>query len=293
MKKNLFLVPLLAIALLSGCNNKKTPQSESVIESSESYSDSSSSSSSSSSESESSESSSSEDEGDEYYTGYYSSISKSLTGNSLLAALKKLINNSSVKVSYDWDRYEQADEDQSNKSNVILIYARNSVPKTAHVSGTTGWNREHTFPQSKMDVAQSKSDNHIIFASDNKVNGARGNLKMGVVNSGTTVNDYNGNSTTCKKSGSLFDPHNRARGIVARSTMYAAAMYGFDPEDNFESLETLLNWHTEYEVDSFDTKRNDVVYGNQKNRNPFVDHPEFGCKIWGDTNDATRAICGL
>ena len=79
MKKNLFLVPLLAIALLAGCDNKKTPQSESVIESSESFSDSSSNSSSSSSESESSESSSSE----EIITGEEASFTfKTGTGDS-------------------------------------------------------------------------------------------------------------------------------------------------------------------------------------------------------------------
>ncbi len=225
-------------------------------------------------------------------SNYYNSITDSMSGATLLSNLKSIINTSSVSVSYDWSRYEDADEDPNNSSNVILVYARNSVAKTAHVSGSTGWNREHTFPASKLSNTQAEKDNHIIFASDNKVNGARSNIKMGVVTGGTVVNDYNGNATTCRKTSSLFDPNNVARGIVARSTMYAAAMYEYDPEDNFESIATMLRWHLDYPVTSFDQGRNDKVYTNQHNRNPFVDHPEYACRIWGNTNSTTQSICG-
>ena len=222
---------------------------------------------------------------------YYASITDSMSGSTLQSALKSIINTNSVSVSYDWSRYEAADEDPNNSNNVILVYARTSVAKSAHVSGNTGWNREHTFPASKLSNSQAEKDNHIIFASDNKVNGARSNIKMGVVTGGTVVNDYNGNATTCRKTSSLFDPNNVARGIVARSTMYAAAMYDYDPEDNFESIATMLRWHLEYQPTSQDITRNNTVYSNQKNRNPFVDHPEYACRIWGNTNSTTQSIC--
>ena len=224
---------------------------------------------------------------------YYNSVTSDMSGTTLLNQLHTIVNSGTISVSYDWSRYEDADEDPNNSNNVILIYARNSVAKSAHVSGNTGWNREHTFPQSKMESSAAKSDNHIIFASDNKVNGKRGNLPMGVVDGGTVVQDYFGNNTTCRYDGSHFDPHNVARGIVARSTMYAAAMYSFDVEDNFESIATMLQWHLEYPVDSFDTGRNEKVYANQGNRNPFVDHPEYACRIWGSTNSTTKSICGI
>ena len=41
--------------------------------------------------------------------------------------------------------------------------------------------------------------------------------------------------------------------------------------------------------------RNEVIQNDsngQGNRNPFIDHPEYACKIWGDTNATTRQICG-
>ena len=228
----------------------------------------------------------------EQIDAYYSSIS-SQTGTSLLSALHTLINSSNVLTSYDWSRYEKADEDPFNSKNVIMIYARTSVKKTAHVSGTVGWNREHTFPQSKLSDEKAEHDNHIVYASDYAINSARSNYKLGVVSGGSTLTDSYGNPTTCKLQGGVFDPNSVARGIVARSTMYAAAMYGYDPADNFESLATMLKWNLENPVTNFDKSRNNKVHELQRNRNPFVDHPEYACKIWGGTNSSTKSACGM
>ena len=222
-------------------------------------------------------------------TEYYSPITNQ-DGDNLLSALHSIINTSDVSVSYAWSRYEAADEDPIDKYNVITIYARTSMSKSNHVSGTKGWNREHTFPKSKLPNEQSKEDNHIIFASDNQINEQRSSYKMGVLTTGSTLKDSNGNDTTCRL-GKVFDPNNEARGIVARSTMYAAAMYDCTPTDNFESIETLINWHLAYQVKQTDMDRNDIVYGNQHNRNPFVDHPEYACKIWGSTSPTTMNAC--
>ena len=226
---------------------------------------------------------------------YYESINDSMSGTSLLNALHSIIDTSDVAVDYSWSRFEAADQDPNNQYNVILIYARTSVPKTDAKTGGTSesqcWNREHTFPQSKMSNEKAKKDNHIIFASDYKVNLARSNIKMGIVDGGSVITDSYGRQTTCRVTRSLFDPCNRARGIVARSTMYAAAMYNYDPLDNFQSIETLLKWHLEYPVDLLDFNRNETVHKNQHNRNPFVDHPDYACRIWGGTNAATQSLC--
>jgi hypothetical protein len=45
-------------------------------------------------------------------------------------------------------------------------------------------------------------------------------------------------------------------------------------------LSTLLAWNKADPVDSFEIRRNNVIYNYQKNRNPFIDHPESAEKIW-------------
>lgn len=48
-------------------------------------------------------------------------------------------------------------------------------------------------------------------------------------------------------------------------------------------LSVLLQWHLDDPVDDFERLRNDVVFGYQGNRNPFVDHPEWVSCIQGIT----------
>ena len=90
----------------------------------------------------------------------------SQTGEALRTTLKGIIS-SGTSESYDWSRYE-ADEAEGQSSQVLQVYTRTTIAKSAHVSGQTGWNREHSYPQSKIG-SPATSDNHHIFASDNKV----------------------------------------------------------------------------------------------------------------------------
>jgi endonuclease I len=45
-------------------------------------------------------------------------------------------------------------------------------------------------------------------------------------------------------------------------------------------LQTLLLWHIQDPVDDFERNRNEVIFGYQGNRNPFIDHPELVSKIY-------------
>ena len=69
------------------------------------------------------------------------------------------------------------DRDPSNWDNVITIYTQRSDPASSS-GDTTGWNREHLWPQSYGVFADGPdtSDLHALRASDWNVNSARNNL---------------------------------------------------------------------------------------------------------------------
>jgi len=82
------------------------------------------------------------------------------------------------------------------------------------------------------------------------------------------------------------------KGDIARILFYMATMY-FDLSLNDDPasisayksmgiLSTLLEWNELDPVDDFEKNRNEVIYSYQKNRNPFIDYPEFANLIWGD-----------
>lgn len=56
-------------------------------------------------------------------------------------------------------------------------------------------------------------------------------------------------------------------------------------------LSTLLAWHAEDPVDDFERHRNDVVFGFQGNRNPFVDHPEWVAALFSIDGCEASAEC--
>ena len=65
----------------------------------------------------------------------------------------------------------------------------------------------------------------------------------------------------------------------------------FTTEPVHAKLDALLDWHISDPVDDFERNRNEVVCSYQGNRNPFIDHPEYIDKIWGDNE--TPEITGI
>jgi endonuclease I len=47
-------------------------------------------------------------------------------------------------------------------------------------------------------------------------------------------------------------------------------------------LSVLLQWHQQDPPDAFEKRRNELIYSSyQRNRNPFIDHPEWVTSIFG------------
>lgn len=265
--------------------------SESTTSSSTTTNSTSSSISSSSSNSSSSKPSSSSSFIDE--TNYYSGFNFNLTGVDMRKQVYELMNRThKVKTSYD--ELKQAIpqiEAVPGKANTIYIFytheeyyygSGNSMSFSGKV------NREHAWPNSRgAGKSGPGSDPYVIKPTWSADNSSRGNKAYSDPNEGgwaPEMDEYKGDS--------------------ARVIFYAAAHYG--PESGYNlkladntsfdnhtmgKLSTLLKWNIEHPVNDWELIRNDNGQKYLGNRNPFVDHPELACQIWGDTNEATRNVC--
>ncbi|AJT41730.1 endonuclease [Psychromicrobium lacuslunae] len=230
----------------------------------------------------------------DYDTTYYKdAVGK--TGTALRNSLHSIISVM-TKINYDtvWDALQDTDQDPANSNNVIELYTGKSVPKSQHGGGVDDWNREHVFAKSHGNFGTSTgpgTDVHHLRPTDVTVNSARGNKDFD--NGGQPVAEAPGNFTDSDS----WEPRNAVKGDIARMLMYMAIRY--DGSDGFADLELnestsngtnpfmgklsiLLKWSAQDPPDAFEKKRNDVIFTKwQKNRNPFIDHPEWATAIWG------------
>ncbi|NOU59346.1 hypothetical protein ELS83_05915, partial [Marinifilum sp. JC070] len=203
-----------------------------------------------------------------------------LTGSVLRAKIHDIIEAGSLQLSYSsvWDMCEDGDENPKNASQVWQMYIEEGIAKSAHVSGSTGWNREHTWAKSHGGFGTANgpgTDGHHLRATDAQENSNRGSRDFG--------NDSPG-----------YTPPKSARGDVARMIFYMATRWEMTVDDQCKSSESaarhgklshLLEWHEEDPVDPYEVRRNNVIFGYQKNRNPFVDHPELVQYIFGEAKN--------
>jgi len=206
---------------------------------------------------------------------YYESA-EGLSGSALLLELREIINQGFLNKTYGDARYilDETDADPTNSNNVILMYTGFSV--SGSWDGGVTWNREHVWPQSLLGV--SAETNSRNAASDLQ------NLKPAnpLINS-TRGNKYFGTTTA----GGAFALWEKDRGDIARILLYMVVMYSEYTlvESNpsvyqMAQLSLLLQWHVQDPVDAFEQNRNNVIYSYQKNRNPFIDYPQFVDLIW-------------
>ena len=230
------------------------------------------------------------------YTGYYASIQGVIDANlktTLTSTLRSILNASNLlptDVNYGNARtaIPQFDKDPNNSNNVILVYSQTSV--TGLWDGGVTWNREHVFPQSLMDVSTDNTsrhkgaDYHNLKPESPSVNSSRGNK-------------YFAEATTATS----YAPPSVVRGDIARILFYMVTMWpelslvdvvsGDPAVYTIGQLSLFVKWHLEDPVDAFEDNRNEVIYGLQGNRNPFVDHEELVCRIWGPSNVSTQGYC--
>ena len=211
-----------------------------------------------------------------------------------------------------WDILQLSDQDPENHDNMILVYTGRSQDKgyrdgTGNYSqyengnGTqnNSWNREHVWPKSHGfpdEDDNAYTDVHNLKPSDRSVNSSRGTKDF----------DYGGSqhseATDCLTDSDSWEPSDSVKGDIARILFYMVVRYdpGYDHNNNSFDLElvdyttpgnndpilgklsSLIQWHFDDPVDDFEINRNEVIFGFQQNRNPFIDHPNLVNFLWGE-----------
>ncbi len=159
------------------------------------------------------------------------------------------------------------------------------------------------------------TDTHMLYLSDTNYNSDRGNSPYSYCTQGagcseraTEVNNGNGGGTGVYPGNSnwvnsnAYETWSKRQGDVARAVMYMAIRYeggthtvtgqnepdleltdtvglivGTSASPAYMGLLTdLLLWHQADPPDAAEVARNEVIYSFQGNRNPFIDHPEWG-----------------
>jgi endonuclease I len=233
--------------------------------------------------------------------GYYASATG--TGATLKSQLHNIIDDHTV-VSYDDARFalQNTDKDPNNPSRILLVY--NRISNTAAWDQAKTWNREHTWPESRLGSGgKAVSDLFNLRASTTSVNGDRGNLHFG----GAFGQPF---GAVVDKGATVWYPGDADAGMIARQEFYMAVRY--DGSDSGTSdlelvssgsttqaarlgdLSRLIEWHYLAPPDAFERRRNQVIYDDyQHNRNPFTDRPEFAWSVFvNQTNDSSLTIQG-
>ena len=248
-------------------------------------------------------------------TGYYNGTDN-LSGAILKTKLSEIISAGALDNGYNglYNGYPTTDKDHyfENDNSVLDMYSENptgpdpynfqhGVKKCGNYSSEGDcYNREHVVPQSLFgSKAPMVSDINFIRPTDGKVNGMRSNYPFGMVSNpsftsknGTKV----GPSSSPGYTGSVCEPINEFKGDIARMIFYFVTRYesklstfssgGMLGNTTYPGLTTwerdvLLSWALQDPVSPTEIERNNASYVFQKNRNPYIDHPEWVNAIWG------------
>ena len=239
--------------------------------------------------------------------GYYDGVSGKKGADNILNALQTCISKDYNEISYKglephylktdfyadtlWDTY----------STCRFTYEMANIPQK---NVCDGWNKEHVCCQSWLGSGPMVSDMFNVYPTDARVNNLRSNYPYGVVGTNKGISgdpDHHAlgklGTSTANGVGTVYEPDDRYKGDFARTFFYMVARYrdkilnSGDGSTMFTSSPTnltayslafLLDWHRNDPVSQKEIDRNQAVYGEQNNRNPFIDYPELVEYIWGD-----------
>ena len=152
--------------------------------------------------------------------------------------------------------------------NSYLAYTGDSPRYKYCLNSKDGWNLKRVVPNQKLKQRGiDKGEIHNLRACDIKTNSSMSNYPF-----------VEGSGTNKAINGNTYYPGDEHVGDIARICLYMALRYDF-PLKKVGKLETFLKWHRQDPVNEFEKRRNNILAQYQKNRNPFIDNPQFVEKI--------------
>ncbi len=234
--------------------------------------------------------------------GYYSSADSKKYVDLKKALCDIIKEHATFSYSSLWEYYPFTYYNISNPNQVLDMYSDN----VNYFSNTSNLNKEHTVPKSWWGGSTEIGPGCDIFnviPSEQKANGAKSNYPLGIV-AGTA--SFDNGVTKVGKSGvngyddTVFEPKDSYKGDFARIYFYVATCYPdlLWNDNNAKAMTNsteltlqswiipmLLEWNDADPVDAAEIQRNEDVYKQQGNRNPFIDYPELADYIWGSKSD--------
>ena len=228
--------------------------------------------------------------------------------------LPSFYNQTDIDRYYDYDVSNDSillDMYSNNPTGTTAYhYTKGNLISSAGAEGL-GYNREHMMPQSSFNSNYPMySDLFFVIPTDARINQLRSNYPYGIAG---TPNHYTfTNGSKISKNGTpnsgytgrVYEPHAEFKGDIARSLLYYVVRYegklnsfnfynGTSPANDTSPLDgteekayedwflaMLLQWHYNDPVSQKEIDRNNAVFSIQKNRNPFIDYPDWVNSIW-------------
>lgn len=241
--------------------------------------------------------------------GYYY-FAKDKKGAELKTSLREtstplyVLNYGGGEVGYTWEGFSKTDKREDG--SVWDMYS-DIVRYFDGIKGVDEMHIEHSLPKSWWGghVNYAYKDLFHLYPADGKTNSTKNDLPLGEVTG--TPNFDNGVSKIGKNgfgngyTGNCFEPADEYKGDFARSYLYISTIYeNFDHLWNSPmmdkntypvwkpwALELLIKWHKEDPVSEKELERNEIVFGIQGNRNPFIDYPDLADYIWGENKNTS------
>ncbi len=245
--------------------------------------------------------------------GYYNSLNGKKDIELKKAVKAIVVNHTAISYSSGtWTAFHDTDVRYVNGTLCWWdMYSSNNVPVS---SGHPGMNVEHSVANSWWGGTKNDAYKDLVHLnpSNSDANSRKSNYPLGEIATRTWDNGvtFIGKPATgtCGGAQYVYEPAAEYKGDFARVFMYMFTVYDdiswktsntnwmYNTASDLLlkpwAYEMLLKWSANDPVSQKERDRNDGIYKHQKNRNPFIDHPELAEYIWGSKRGQTFYLDG-